>query len=117
MPASRELMDLAAWDELWKRQAAAGAGRLLIFKKSPICPVSSMAERGFRAYLKEAPEGLTIVEVDVVNRRPVSQKIAADTGVRHESPQALLLGPGGKVLWHDSHEGISGESLAEAVGS
>jgi len=117
MPASRELKELAEWDDLWKRQGGADAGRLLIFKKSPICPVSSMAERGFRACLAGLPEGVTVVEVDVVNRRPISQKIAADTGVRHESPQALLLGPGGKVLWHDSHEGITCESLEAAAGA
>lgn len=113
----REVTTLEAWAELWDAQEGAEAGRLLIFKKSPICPVSHMAERSFREWLKSsAPAGdLSVVEVDVVNSRPVSQRIAADTGVRHESPQALLIGPERRVLWSDSHSGVNLESLSAAV--
>ena len=40
--------------------------------------------------------------------------VAEKTGLRHESPQALLL-KDGKVVWHESHGSIRVESLNQAV--
>jgi bacillithiol system protein YtxJ len=56
-------------------------------------------------------DGIQTYFVDVIAERPLSQLIAAKTGVRHESPQALLV-KDGKVIYSDSHLGISfGEIL------
>ncbi len=68
----------------------------------------------FEGFVADLPE-VEILRVDVIDRREVSRKIAEDTGVKHESPQALLLGPGQEVLWHASHATIHGRSLAEAA--
>ena len=35
--------------------------------------------------------------VDVIDSRPLSQEVERRTGVRHESPQALLLAEGPKI--------------------
>lgn len=119
MPATTALTELAQWEKLWLEQKQAGARPLLIFKKSPICPTSHHVERTFNTWLAgldpAATSKLNVVLVDVVNQRPVSRKIAEDVGVRHESPQALLLAPGGKVLWHASHGDVDEESLSKAV--
>lgn len=118
MPSIPALADLPQWETLWKAQQAGGKP-LLIFKKSPICPTSHHVERSFMTWLaaldKNIAAKLNMVLVDVVNQRPVSRKIADDTGVRHESPQALLIAPGGKVLWHASHGDVDEESLDKAV--
>jgi bacillithiol system protein YtxJ len=52
--------------------------------------------------------------VRVIEERPVSLRLAALTGVPHQSPQALLVRDG-RALWHDSHRGITAEALAGAV--
>jgi len=120
MPAVTALMDLPQWEKLWIEQQAAAAKPLLIFKKSPICPTSHHVERTFNTWLKTLDQAvaakLNIMLVDVVNQRPVARKIAEDTCVRHESPQALLLAPGGKVLWHASHGDVDEEALTAATG-
>lgn len=120
MPVVTALLDLPQWEKLWTEQQAAAAKPLLIFKKSPICPTSHHVERVFNAWLKTLDQAnaakLNIMLVDVVNQRPVARKIAEDTGVRHESPQALLLAPGGKVLWHASHGDVDEEALTTATG-
>jgi bacillithiol system protein YtxJ len=109
---------IETWETEWTAQAAPEAGRLLILKKSPICPVSLAAEREFVHFVSELPEdpSLRFASVNVIGQRPVSRRIAEDTEVRHESPQVLLIGAGQKVLWHASHRGVNGAALARALG-
>lgn len=119
MPHARPLKDEPEWDALWAAQKNTAAARLLIFKKSPICPTSHWVEDAFNKFVSvlggPQVQSLDIVVVDVVNQRPLSRKIAADTGVTHQSPQALLIAPGGKVTWHASHGDVDEEALAKAL--
>ena len=84
-----------------------------IFKHSLICPVSTRAwEEYLRFSETDTPEvDFTVVEIQ--RARPVSAAIAERTGVRHESPQAILLSAG-CVLWHASHMAITEAALVEA---
>lgn len=50
----------------------------------------------------------------MIAQRPISRWIADHTGVRHESPQALLFRDG-QVVWNASHHRISERSLERAV--
>jgi len=56
--------------------------------------------------------GVPVYLVRVVEDRPVSDYIAERTGVRHESPQVIVL-RAGKVRWHASHGGVTGAAIAE----
>jgi bacillithiol system protein YtxJ len=111
------LKGLEDWQRLWDSQKSPDAGVVLIFKRSPICPTSHFVEGIFNRYIDKRPASasLCIASVDVINARPVSQRIAADTGVRHKSPQALLIGAGQKVLWHASHGEVNDEALDDAL--
>jgi bacillithiol system protein YtxJ len=53
-------------------------------------------------------------KVLVIEDRQLSAKIASETGVRHQSPQALLFHRG-EVVWHDSHWSIDENALEEAL--
>lgn len=59
-------------------------------------------------------EGLTLELVDVLSQRPLSQAIEAQFGVRHESPQILII-EDGEVLWHASHRGVAPERVRAAL--
>ena len=111
------LTSVEAWTALWEAQKAASAGALLVFKRSPICPTSHFVESNFNRFIGALPpsKDVKIVSVDVVNARPVSQRIAADTKIRHESPQALLIGRGQNVVWNASHGEIDDAALTQAV--
>lgn len=50
----------------------------------------------------------------VIEDRPVSNKIAEDFGIKHESPQIFLL-EDGEVRWNTSHWKITQSSIKEAV--
>ena len=111
------ITDMAQWQKLWEQSKAADAPAVLIFKRSQICPTSHFAEGIFNHYissLKEAPN-LKIYSVDVIAARPVSRQIAADTGIEHESPQALLIKGDRKVAWNASHGDIDEDALKQHV--
>lgn len=92
-----------------------------IFKHSLTCPVSSAAYREFESFVgdggddgHDGHDGALYGLVEIQKVRSVSDAVAERTGVRHESPQALLL-RGGEVTWHASHWNIEGRALRAAA--
>jgi monothiol bacilliredoxin len=97
--------------------AESGERPVLFFKHSLTCPISSAALREYRQFLDARPADDAVVYtlIEIQNARAVSDSVAERTGVRHESPQALLI-KDGEVAWHASHWKIKAEALADAVG-
>ncbi len=96
------------WEDVFSKLKQPGARPCMVFKTSPYCPVSHMAHSAFNRALENiAATGLSLYKVDVINAREISMKIAEDTGVKHESPQAIIIGPGRKVLWQGSHSALT----------
>lgn len=93
--------------------AALGAERFLLFKHSPRCPFSARAFRVYAAFVQAHPE-VPHGWIDVVDHGDWSAWIAEQAGVRHASPQALLV-RGGRVSWHCNHRGITEAALSEAI--
>jgi len=85
----------------------------IIFKHSTICGISAQAHDETERFLAEHPER-AIYKVDVIESRKVSDYIAAKTGVRHASPQLLVL-RGGEVVWHRSHGGVTAKAIAASL--
>jgi bacillithiol system protein YtxJ len=88
---------------------------LIIFKFSPVCPISRGVERDFDAWYAEIAEAteLLCVKVNVRGSNELSQHIAQEFGIQHESPQAIWLTPERSVLWHASHRSIRPNVLNE----
>lgn len=81
----------------------------LVYKHSTRCPISLLALDEVEALLQERPDTPVYV-VDVVEQRPLSQHVAARTGVRHHSPQAILLVDGAPV-WSASHFDVRADTM------
>lgn len=96
-------------------ETALASERYLLFKHSRSCPISLRAFREYRDWA-EANPGEATGWIDVIAGRALSQTAAARTGVRHESPQAILI-VGGRAVWNASHGAITRASLSEAVAS
>lgn len=107
-PASLQLTDEAS-------VRAALAGDVLFFKHSQICPTSDRAAREWHAFVQDHPD-VTTGWIDVIAGRTLSRWVAEHTGVRHESPQALLVRDG-RVVWHASHHDVTADALERAVAS
>ncbi len=114
MPDYSRVESVSELDELIARSLETP---VLLFKHSLTCPISGAALRQYQRFLDDRPDGDATVYrlIEVQNAREVSNEVAARTGVRHESPQALLL-RGGEVAWHASHWSIEADALASAVG-
>ena len=89
---------------------------VVVFKHSPVCPVSDRALRHFRAFLGQLPQAseLAVAHVDVIAERPLARGLTAELGVAHQSPQALWF-EGGGLAWHDSHGALTVERFARAL--
>jgi bacillithiol system protein YtxJ len=61
-------------------------------------------------YLKTCPD-VTAYLVDVLAKRPLSQQIAARSGVEHQSPQVIIFRRG-TPIWSASHQDITAAALA-----
>lgn len=85
----------------------------VLYKHSPICGLSSRALREVRGFAAARP-ALPIYLVNVITRRDLSRLIEERTGIRHESPQAIVLRRG-QPTWHASHRAVTKDALADAV--
>lgn len=87
---------------------------VVVFKKSPICPVSHRAEWEFQSWLRKlAPDApVRTAMVDVIAERALARGLTAALGVQHESPQALWF-EGGALKWHGSHGALTEARFAE----
>ena len=83
-------------------------GTTILYLHDPHCPVSA------RAYREVRRSGVATWLVDVSRARALSTRIEERTGVRHESPQAIVL-TGGRPVWSASHGAIRAEVVTRAV--
>jgi bacillithiol system protein YtxJ len=103
------LPDTVALDGLLARSNDAP---VLLFLHDPYCPISRRAW-GEMQRLAEGPLTNAYL-VNVSRQHDLSDAIEARTGVRHESPQALVL-RGGKSVWDASHFSITAEEVGAAL--
>ncbi|WP_338472219.1 bacillithiol system redox-active protein YtxJ [Niallia sp. XMNu-256] len=87
-------------------------GKQFLFKHSTTCPISAKAFEEFKGFLSENPTSSAIVHV--IEDRPVSNQIAEEFGIKHESPQIFLI-ENGEVLWNTSHWKIKKDAIKEAL--
>ena len=88
-------------------------GYSIIFKHSIRCSISLMAKRRFEMDKDNLPDNLPVYFLDIINYRALSNQIAEDFQVHHQSPQLLLIKDGECIL-DQSHSSISlEEALAE----
>jgi bacillithiol system protein YtxJ len=89
------------------------AGYSIIFKHSTRCSISLMAKRRFEMDWANLPENLPLYFLDLIKYRDLSNQVAQDFQVHHQSPQLLLIKDGECIL-DQSHSDISlEEALSE----
>lgn len=106
------LETLDALEELLGRKS----GTVVLFKHSTQCPISAEALEEFQALVEARPAAAHYVYLDLLSHRDVSDAIAARLGVRHESPQAIVLKEG-RVARVFNHRAIRKDALAKEMGA
>lgn len=100
-------------DQLRELRQDSESGPVLLFKYSPRCSLSAAVRMRLESGWNAAPGVfIGIYLVDVVFDRPLSQAIAAEYGVQHESPQALIIHRG-HCVYHRSHMAVRPDDLAD----
>jgi bacillithiol system protein YtxJ len=89
---------------------------VLLYKHSLTCGTSACALDELTDLLnRNAPEARYAM-VTVQQHREISNAIAARLGVRHETPQALLI-RNGRVVWAASHFRLTAAAIEAAITS
>src|SRR3954467_6256626 len=76
---------------------------VILFKHSTTCPISANAYR----QMSQVEGAVSLVVVQ--RARDVSNEIESRTGIRHESPQAIVL-RNGEAVWNASHFDITSDA-------
>ena len=88
---------------------------VLLFKHSYSCGTSAEALDQLIEHLDDARhDEAAYAVVTVQTHREVSNAVSARLGVRHETPQALLIRDG-RVVWSASHFRVTAVAVARAL--
>ena len=83
---------------------------IIVFKHSNACPISARAYRE----MQKLEDQVNLLEVQAAPE--VSRELATMTGVRHETPQVIVL-RGGKAVWNGSHFEVIADNVVKALRS
>ncbi len=86
----------------------------VILKHSNQCGTSFFAKKNLEMIDGKYLEGVDLYLVDVISQRGLSTILGEKVGVRHQSPQLIVLF-NGKVIWHGSHQHVNEENLIKAL--
>lgn len=109
-----DLTPLQRIDELDRLLTESRERPLLLFKHSHSCGISAEALDELLAHLSEKNGEARYAVVTVQTHRDVSNAVAARLGVRHETPQALLV-RNGQVVWKASHFRVTAAAVTTAL--
>jgi len=84
----------------------------VIFKHSTRCSTSAVV-KGRLERAKE-PEAIDFYYLDLLNYRPVSNRISDVFRIDHQSPQVLLI-RNGECVYDESHMGITMDEIVNAA--
>lgn len=99
------VQDPVLLEEWWARS---GVQPVVLFLHDPDCPISA------RAYRQVAHVGGMVLLIDVRHGQQLSQRIESRTGIRHESPQVIVLRQG-QARWSASHYEVTTHAMALAL--
>ncbi|AZA85859.1 bacillithiol system redox-active protein YtxJ [Chryseobacterium shandongense] len=84
--------------------------KIAIFKHSTSCFISKTVLKNFEKEIENSDNKPELYFLDLLAHRSISNKIAADLNIRHESPQLLVI-ENGKVVNSASHQHISADQI------
>jgi bacillithiol system protein YtxJ len=86
----------------------------VIYKHSTRCGVSAMALSNLHQVSPELAAKADFYFLNVISHRWLSQHVAEQLQVRHESPQLLII-QNGDLVWNGSHYQVSAGVLSEIL--
>lgn len=87
---------------------------LLLFKHSRTCGISAEALDELLQHLKAKQGDVRYAMITVQTHRDLANAVSHKLGVRHETPQALLI-HNGNVVWTASHFRVTAAAVDRAI--
>lgn len=87
---------------------------VLLFKHSTRCSISAMALNSLQRNWTGSEEEIDLYYLDLLDHRDVSNAIAVETGVMHQSPQAIVL-KNKEVVYTATHSSIDARSALNSI--
>lgn len=110
----KKLTHLSDMSELRAAIAESRERPVLLFKHSRTCGISHEALDELQTHLARHSSEAAYKMITVQSHRQISDEAAAVLGVRHETPQAILLRDG-RPVWKASHFRITADQLDQAL--
>lgn len=104
-------ISLTSLEQLEQIKTESKIAPALIFKHSTRCGISSMVKRQFENLFDEEHQQIKVFYLDLLNHRDISNAIATDFNVMHQSPQLLVI-DNETVVHHASHYDITETDLS-----
>jgi bacillithiol system protein YtxJ len=102
-------------EQIAEIKAVSESTPVMIFKHSTRCSVSGMSlDRLLRKWKNGDEEKVVPYFLDLIAHRELSNLVAQEFGVPHESPQVIII-KNGEAIYDDSHFGISYPDIMEQV--
>ena len=109
-----QVTPLSHVDDLEAAIAESRERPVLLFKHSRTCGISCEALDELHAHVEHADPQASYKLITVQSHRRLSDEVAARLGIRHETPQAILLRDG-RPVWTASHFRITRRQLDQVV--
>ncbi|MNH72473.1 hypothetical protein D3C87_708370 [compost metagenome] len=107
-----EISTIDEWNQILEQSSSRGQ---LVLKHSTTCPVSANALKEFNEFVDTNPNAdVDYYLVKVIESRPVSNQIAEDLGVKHESPQVIFVKDKAKY-WTASHWSVTNAHISAVL--
>ena len=84
--------------------------KIAIFKHSTSCFISKTVLKNFEREIENSDQKVDLYYLDLLAYRSISNKIAEDLNVTHQSPQLIVI-ENGKAINNASHQDISADQI------
>lgn len=108
------LRTLATPEELDRAIEQSSQRPAVIFKHSPTCGISAQAFESISEWLRGEDRDADFYVLTVQASRALSTELGRRFGIRHESPQVMVIDHG-QVAWHGSHFRATATAIAAAL--
>lgn len=99
----QQITDQSGLDEMTAQPSA------LLLKHGAHCPISANARDEVGSFEEDHPD-VPVYSLEVTENPALSRDVAESLGIRHESPQLILLNDG-EPVWHVEHYDISADDI------
>jgi bacillithiol system protein YtxJ len=107
------VIDLTTMPEL-EAALAPGPKPVVLYKHSTQCGICDATLEEIQSFESKHPDAAAVYYLDLLEHRDVSNAIAQRLGIRHESPQAIVL-KDGKPVAVLNHRAIRADAVVKAL--